>query len=135
MEHRWSSRRFLGGEVTVSHPRCGIIHALLRDISLGGMFVETGRVDLPVNTPVIVSFMLQNQSGPSHHRLHAMVVRSTEDGAALMYLDSSADTIRPLRQMLYGPPVEPAGLESGTKPVWADGVGDAAVAGLTRQMH
>lgn len=135
MEHRWSARRFLGGEVTVSHPRYGIIHALLRDISLGGMFVETGRAELPVNAPVVVSFMLQNGDGPSHHRLHATVVRTTDNGAALMYLDSSVDTIRPLRQMLYGLPGEPAGLEGGAKPVWTDRIGDAAVTGLTRQIH
>ncbi len=133
MEHRWSARRFLGSEVTVSHPRYGIVHALLRDISLGGMFVETGRVELPVNTPVIASFMLQNGSGASHHRLNAMVVRTTDNGAALMYLDSSADTIRPLRQVLYGLPGEPVG--PGAKPVWADGIGETGAAGLPRQMQ
>lgn len=135
MEHRWSARCFLGGEVTVSHPRYGIIHALLRDISLGGMLVETGRVGLPVNTPVIVSFMLQNGGRSSHHRMRAMVVRTTGDNAALMYLDSSADTIRPLRQTLYGLPGEPAGLETGATPVWADGIGESGATGLPRQMH
>ncbi len=135
MEHRWSARRFLGGEVTVSHPRYGIIRALLRDISLGGMLVETGRVELPVNTPVVVSFMLQNGDRSNHHRLHSMVVRTTDNGAALMYLDSSADTIRPLRQMLYGLPGEPAGLEAGAKPVWAEGAGETGATELPRQMH
>jgi hypothetical protein len=124
MEHRWSGRRFLGGEVTLSHPRYGIIHAVVRDISLGGMFVETGRVELPLNTPLAVSFRLQNGGYASHHRLHAMVVRTADDGAALMYLDSSADAIRPLRQMLYGPPGETAG--TGAEPVWVEGIGAAA---------
>lgn len=135
MEHRWSARCFLGGEVTVSHPRYGILHAVLRDISLGGMFVETGRVELPVNAPVVVSFALQNGGYSSHHRLHAMVVRAADDGAALMYLDSSADTIRPLRRMLYGLPGESTVLEGSAKPAWTDGIGDAAVTGLTRQVH
>lgn len=135
MEHRWSARRFLGGEVTVSHPRYGIMHALLRDISLGGMFVETGRVDLPVNAPVVVSFVLQNGGNSSYHRLHATVVRTTDNGAALMYLDSSVDTIRPLRQMLYGLPGEPAGPEAGAKPAWVEGAGETAAMELSRQMH
>lgn len=135
MEHRWSARRFLGGEVTVSHSRYGIIRAILRDISLGGMLVETGRVELPVNTPVTVSFVLQNGGRSSHHRMHAVVVRTTDNSAALMYLDSSADTIRPLRQMLYGLPGEPAGFETGATPVWADGIGETGATALPRQMH
>lgn len=132
MEHRWSGRRFLGGEVNMNHPRYGVIRAMLRDISLGGMFVEVGRMELPVNTPVVVSFVLRNGGYSSHHRLHAMVVRTAKDGAALMYLDSSADTIRPLRQMLYGLPGEAAGPEADARPAWADGTG---IAGLSRPMH
>lgn len=115
MEHRWSNRRSLDGEVTLSHPRYGLIRGVVRDISIGGMFVKTGHVELPVNTPVIVSFQLHNEGQSDHYRLHAIVVRADNDGAALMYLDSSAETVRPLRQMLYGPPV---GAVDTTLPVW-----------------
>jgi len=114
MEHRWSNRRSMNGEATLSHPRYGLIRGVVRDISIGGMFVETDSVELPVNTPLIVSFQLHNGSQSDHYRLHAIVVRASDEGAALMYLDSSVDTVRPLRQMLYGPPGETV----DALPVW-----------------
>lgn len=135
MEHRWSMRRFLGGNVTVSHPRYGLLRATLRDISLGGMFIELNRVELPVNTSVAVSFVLQDGARTSHHRLHAMVVRSTANSAALMYLDSSADTIRPLRQMLYGLPEGPGGTAAGASPAWLGESSGTGGSDLPWRMH
>jgi len=132
MEHRWSSRRPVDGEVTLSHPRYGLIRGIVRDISIGGMFVETGRVELPVNTPLVVSFRLRNGDLSDHYRLHAMVVRATDHGAALMYLDSSADTVRLLRQMLYGQPAEQVSV--GALPTWPD-TGGAITADITGQVH
>jgi hypothetical protein len=130
MEHRWSHRRPLDGEVTLSHPRYGLIRGSVRDISIGGMFVETGRVEFPLNTPVVVSFQLHNGNQSDHYRLHAIVVRASNEGAALMYLDSSADTVRPLRQMLYGPPAEAVDV----LPVWPN-VDSTITADVTGQPH
>lgn len=134
MEHRWSNRRPLDGEVALSHPRYGFVRGTVRDISIGGMFVETGRIGLPVNTPVVVSFRLQSGSQSDHYRLHAMVVRTAERGAGLMYLDSSADTIRPLREMLYGPPAAAEPASVGTLPAWPAG-GPGITADITGQVH
>ena len=47
MEHRWSPRRYLEGEVTMHYSPVGSFPAVLRDISLGGMFIETGDTALP----------------------------------------------------------------------------------------
>lgn len=103
MEHRWSPRRYLEGEVIMYYSPLGSFRAVLRDISLGGMFIETGETALPVNAPVIVSLVLRNRGELSPHRLHAMVVRATDAGSALMYVDSSEEILRPLRRCLQAP--------------------------------
>ncbi len=103
MEHRWSPRRCLEGEVTMHYAPVGSFPAVLRDISLGGMFIETGDTALPVNAPVIVSLVLRSQGELSPHRLHAMVVRATDEGSGLMYVDSSEEILRPLRRWLHAP--------------------------------
>ncbi len=135
MEHRWSHRRPLDGAATLSHPRYGLIRGIVRDISIGGMFVETGCVELPINTPVTVSFRLQNEGESDHYRLHAMVVRATDRGAGLMYLDSSAETIRPLRQMLYGGPAAAGVVAADALPAWPDTGRDAITSDLTGVAH
>ncbi len=103
MEHRWSPRRYLEGEVIMHYSPVGSFPAVLRDISLGGMFIETDGMALPVNAPVIVSLVLRDQGELSPHRLHAMVVRATDAGSGLMYVDSSEEILRPLRRWLYAP--------------------------------
>ena len=103
MEHRWSPRRYLEGEVTMHYSPVGSFPAVLRDISLGGMFIETGDTALPLNAPVVVSLVLRDQDELSPHRLHAMVVRTAEEGAGLMYIDAGAETLQPLRRWLATP--------------------------------
>ncbi len=101
MEHRWSIRLPVMGSIIVNSPPVGTITANLRDISLGGVFVDPGRKPLPVNAPVILSFSLNRRDRIDYFRLHAMVVRATEAGAGLMFLDHDPESVRPLRDMLY----------------------------------
>ena len=107
MEHRWSSRHCQEGEVTAHCPPVGSFRAAVRDISLGGMFIETGETELRLHAPVSVSLVLRDRGEMSSHRLHAMVVRTTAAGAGLMYLDSSAETLQPLRRWLATPHAPP----------------------------
>lgn len=104
MEHRWSERKQLPVKVTVHSRLYQSFSAALRDLSLGGAFIETPGHCLPVNEPLVLSFALGEDGARSYHRLHAMVVRAARDGAGLMYLDSDAATLGELRAVLAAIP-------------------------------
>ena len=102
MEHRWSARRAVTGNVIVECPRMGLVRAALRDISLGGMLIETSAVVLPLNAPVSVVFDLPADDGNEGYCLQAMIVRHAARSAGIMFLDPGSDVIRSMRDALYG---------------------------------
>lgn len=102
MEHRWSMRKPVTGNVIVECPRLGLVQATMRDISLGGMSVETDAVPLPLNAPVAVVFDLPSGDRRDAYCLHAMIVRRTVNGAAIMFLEPDANVLRTMRSALYG---------------------------------
>ena len=103
MEHRRSVRKRLLQSVTLSSPRIGAVPAKMRDLSLGGMFVETNTIDLPPNAPITVSFRLPHGE---RFRVDAMIVRRAPAGAGFMFLRMQTDVIRSLSDALsrYGAP-------------------------------
>lgn len=102
MEHRWSVRKPHRCRVVVESPRTDPVGAKLRNIGIGGMFVETDGIDLPLNAPVSVAFTLGRENDREDFRLPAMVVRRVPDGAGIMFLESDIDRLRTLRGALYG---------------------------------
>jgi PilZ domain len=96
MEHRWSVRKPHQCSVIVDCPRGGLAAAQLRNIGIGGMFVDTGKVDLPLNTLVNVAFAL----GREEFCLPAMVVHRADNGTGIMFLESEPATIQTLRRAL-----------------------------------
>jgi hypothetical protein len=101
MEHRWSARKSFQRSVVVDCPRIGPASVKMCDVSLGGMFVETGRLLLPLDAPVFVAFNLAHNEQHDDFRLEAMVVRHAPVGAGLMFLDLETDVLRALRGALY----------------------------------
>lgn len=101
MEHRWSVRKPHQCSVIVDCPRGGLAAAQLRNIGVGGMFVETGKVDLPLNSLVNVAFALGRDESREEFCLSAMVVRRTDRGAGIMFLESEPDMLRSLHRALY----------------------------------
>jgi len=104
VEHRWSERKFLSARVTVHSRLQRAFAASLRNISVGGAFVETGEIHLPANEPLVLSLTLGETGTRTYHRLHAMVVRPEHDGAGIMYTDSDAAIVAALRGVLAGAP-------------------------------
>ncbi len=96
MEHRWSVRQPHQCSVIVDCPRIGLAATRLRDIGVGGMFVETDKVDLPLNAMINVAFALEREE----FCLPAIVVRRTDRGAGLMFLESEPDVMQSLRSVL-----------------------------------
>jgi hypothetical protein len=99
MERRRSTRKKVKQRIVLESLRSGGALTAMRELSLGGTFVDACSVPLPRNALVAVSFHL----GHSHFDLEAMVVRRTETGAALMFLRMAPDTIRALSDALREP--------------------------------
>ncbi len=104
MEHRWSARKSFQRSVVVDCPRMGPASVKMCDVSLGGMFVETDRLLLPLDAPVFVAFNLAHNEQHDDFRLEAMVVRHAPAGAGLMFLDLETEILRALRSALHDVP-------------------------------
>lgn len=92
MEHRCSTRRMVDLEVALNYRNVELIRGRTRDISLGGMFVETVRQGLPKNS--LVRFSVRLPSGKGWLKeCKAMVVHSASGGVGLMFteLDDASD--------------------------------------------
>ncbi len=59
----------------------------LRDISVGGAFLETKNFALPNGTDLEVVLKIHRGGKPRHCRLSAQVIRVQEDGMAVMFGD------------------------------------------------
>ena len=85
MERRTSERQFSVNDVTVSYSNLGLVKARSKDLSLGGICLDTGSVSLPVNAAVSVNFTIDSQDGPLACEAHAIVVRSDFSECCLMF--------------------------------------------------
>lgn len=119
MEHRWNTRKSLGCRVALYLPRRGTAIGRMRDIGLGGMFIETTDVVLGPHMPLHVAFTLDDGNRESVFRLHAMVVRRTPAGAGIMFLETADPVLDALRRVLYAPDTAP---EHWTAPVAGSGI-------------
>jgi hypothetical protein len=100
MDRRWSARKRLQLLVILELPHCTEpVIADLRDISLSGAYIETNSA-LPHSLPLMVELHLPNSRVYEGFRLQAHVVRRDEEGAGLMFLGTSTDTIRALSTAL-----------------------------------
>lgn len=99
MEHRWSLRKTLQRPVLLSSPQHGTLSARMRDIGLGGMYVETDGPIPPLNALVSVSFGLGEW--PHEFCLRGLVVRRTASGAGIMFIETAPEVSAALRRALY----------------------------------
>ena len=100
-ERRWSDRVSETLPVTLHCHGNPPLHARSRNISLGGMFVETVTAIDSLSMPAVISFSLSRGSEIRHYRLSVELIRIADDGAAIMYRDFENETVRTLREMLY----------------------------------
>lgn len=97
LDRRWSDRKRLPLRATLEVPNhTEPVEAELRDISLGGAFVET-RFLLPYY-PLVIRFKLPGSLQDFH--LETKVVYRTPSGAGLMFMRTSTSEIRALSEML-----------------------------------
>jgi hypothetical protein len=102
MEHRYATRRPFTCDVVLSYRALGFVQGRTRDLSLGGVFVETGCIQLPVNAVVEASFMLEHDSGRMGSRsTRAMVVHTKEGGSGLMFNELDQEFSHLLQDLFY----------------------------------
>ncbi len=77
-----------------------LLHNCATSVSAECLFVETGKVDLPVNALVSVAFTLSRDDNRDEFCLPALVVHRTDSGAGVMFLESELDMLRTLRRAL-----------------------------------
>lgn len=101
VEHRWNERQTTDHSVLINARPHGLRQARIRDVSTSGLFVE-----LPSSAPltnhahVELIFMPSANHVSQILRLPALVVRTTQSGAGLMFLDPSLKAFRTLLAQL-----------------------------------
>jgi hypothetical protein len=73
----------------------------LRDISVGGAFLETKNFALPNGTNLEVVLKIRREGKPRHCRLPAKVIRVEENGAAVMFGDLDEELCNILLDIVY----------------------------------
>jgi hypothetical protein len=102
MEHRCSIRMPIKFDAVIHCRRVGTVPATIRDVGLGGMFVETGSTVLHPNTPVDVTTRVPENGADKLHRLRAWVVWTGRCGAGLMLRSFDDTTEVVLRSLVLG---------------------------------
>lgn len=90
MDDRRHTRKAVEFAVVIHDRRLGTIEGLARNISAGGLFVETAGVTPPINTPVQVELngVRAEFSGvkpAAQQRLAAVVAHCANQGVGLMF--------------------------------------------------
>lgn len=100
MEHRYTERKPVTVNVLVSCPRVGLVRGTTIDVSVGGMFVATDCVAMPLNAPVTVSFQPNDDRPLVCFQAKGMVVHQKEHGFGLMFDELDPTCRRALRDLL-----------------------------------
>jgi hypothetical protein len=100
MEQRNSQRSPVSLDVILNYGSLGLVHGRALDIGMGGMFVETGRIQLPVFATVEASLVLESTGLLAPMKIDTIVVRSVEKGVGLMFGELLPDTLETLRHLV-----------------------------------
>lgn len=98
-ERRQSPRVAISLDVVLNHHAQSLI-CTMRDISLGGAFLDADPELLPYAGVVELSFSLSTTTGSDYVRLPAAIHRVTEDGAAVTFGDIGGEIYFRLVDML-----------------------------------
>jgi hypothetical protein len=106
MEHRYTERKPLDISAVINCPRVGLFRGKIRDLSLGGMHVESDCVVMPLHAPVTVSFQPDPDNPTVAVEAKGLVVHQRGKAFGLMFDDSDqrlADNLRDLLLSLSPP--------------------------------
>ena len=101
MQFRWDVRKTVALPIMVYYDINKPVYVKTRDISLGGMFVETDTTLLDINKPVEVLFNSHAIGNTELQRIQALVVRITREGAGLMFRGYDNNGLLFLQKILH----------------------------------
>jgi hypothetical protein len=111
MERRWHARAPIELDVAIYYDGLGMLRCRTRDISLEGMFINTGAIALPYHVPVdiVIPGSADGSPGGGMHRLPAFVVRVANEGVGTMFRNVDIRAYRALERLLRTDSVEVPG--------------------------
>ncbi len=101
MEHRCSLRKPLSMEVVLNYRSLGLVRGRTRNAGMGGMYIETGRIQLPVNAILDLSVILDTTRGARAFQAEAIVVHSDNEGVGIMFSNLGSELHDHLHDMIY----------------------------------
>lgn len=81
-------------------------HAVIctvRDISVGGAFLETDPSELPITPQVEISMSIPTREGVRFHRMPVLIRRVSDRGAGISFSHVDQDAYFSLTDLVYGP--------------------------------
>lgn len=91
MEHRYSKRLDAGLKSLVFKRGIPVATGTIRDVSRGGLFIETDYEDIKAHQILEVEFHLKGYQRPKRMRVKAVVARTTGRGFGLELEETSDD--------------------------------------------
>lgn len=103
MERRWTTRTEMKVNLDVATSDTLIAGCEIKDIGLGGVYIETHGKELAEGTEVELNFQFPLEDNAAQ-TIRAKVVRSYDGGAGLMFRDFDAVAFRVLQKVIktYG---------------------------------
>lgn len=102
MEHRYTERKPMVLDVVVVCPRVGLVRGKTVNVCMGGMFVQTTCVLMPVNAPVCISFQPDPLRPDISCEAQGMVVHQKAQGFGLMFDELHQETRSVIDVLLTG---------------------------------
>lgn len=104
MEHRWSLRKPV--EIDVTLRRQGLSHKRYKtkNISLEGVFVDSGADSWPEDTFLELEFPVHGQQQGARHRIPVVVVHRSTEGMGLMFCVFDQQLFKTVEHLLYENP-------------------------------
>lgn len=99
-DQRWSARRPMTFALRLECAGRPAQTAVAHNLSIGGLFVETGGEPPDPNERVTVALELRLNGEGLYCRLPARVIWRTPHSAGLMFTDFRAENVRALRRLL-----------------------------------
>lgn len=101
LEHRWHPRKPVYLNAVIFHRPLGLLRAKLLDLSLEGARVDTGRIVLPPQALVELTFILEIGASRKVYQMEAVVVHCQRTSSGLMFKDFKLDVFEAIRDLLH----------------------------------
>ena len=81
--------------------RATAVMCTVRDISLGGAFIEAMPEDLPYSGDIELGISVNNKGASKHYRLAGRICRVTDSGAGIRFQGDGQDAYFSLVDLVY----------------------------------